>query len=71
MGIKCEICHLNDAQVKDYRQTGLVYSKYWVCPNCFVLNDDWFFKLKYASDREKRKIISEIVEGDWKDYIIG
>ncbi len=70
MGIKCDTCCINQAQVKDYRNVEGIYNKYLVCPNCFMLNDKWFFKLNYAKkELDKRKIISQITEGTWKDYI--
>jgi hypothetical protein len=67
MTIKCEICNINNAQVKDYRKTETdCYTKYLVCSNCFMLNDKWFFKLKYAKKTSRGKIIKRIS----KDYII-
>jgi hypothetical protein len=33
------------------------------------LNNEWFFKLKYAIERiGKKRIISQITEGNLKDY---
>ena len=71
MGVKCEVCGVNIAQAKDYRNTEEGYSKYLVCSNCFMLNDRWFFKLKYAKEgTSKKRVMSKITEGTWKDYFI-
>jgi len=71
MEIKCEICCINKVQVKDYRNTDEGYCKYFVCPNCFMLNDRWFFRLRHAKEGiGKKRIISKIIEGTWKDYLI-
>jgi hypothetical protein len=69
--VRCEVCCTNIAQVKDYRHDEEGYTKYLVCPNCFILNDKWFFKLKYAKEGlGKKKILSQIIEGTWKEYLI-
>ncbi|HEC82725.1 MAG TPA: hypothetical protein ENI53_02445 [Thermoplasmatales archaeon] len=71
MKIRCEICKINKAQLKDYRmpEDSESYNKYLVCLNCFMLDDKWFFKLKYAKEeRDKKKIISKIVNGALEDY---
>ncbi len=71
MSIKCEICGINNARVKDYRNNGISYTKYLVCENCFMLNDRWFFKLKYAKEGiAKREIISQMIEDTWKSYFV-
>ncbi|MEW6685976.1 MAG: hypothetical protein AB1393_07205 [Candidatus Edwardsbacteria bacterium] len=71
MAIKCEVCCINDAQAKDYRNVEGMYGKYLVCPNCFILNDKWFFRLNYAKEGVgKKRILSQITEGSWKDYLI-
>jgi|GEM_PF-1856052 len=73
MAIRCEVCHINKAYVKDYRmaEDSGNYNKYLVCLNCFMLNNEWFFKLKYAKEGiSKKKIILQITEGNWKDYFI-
>lgn len=70
--LKCETCNINNAQVRDYRRTESgYYDKYLVCPNCFMLNDRWFFKLKYAKEKMgKKRIMAQITDGTWRDYII-
>lgn len=71
MPINCEVCGINVAQVKDYRNTETGYNKYLVCPSCFMLNDFWFFKLRYAKEGvSKKRIMSRITDGTWKDYLI-
>ncbi len=71
MVIKCEICCINDAQVKDYRNLGLNYDKYLVCQNCFWLNDIWFLRLKNAKEGvAKKRILAQFTEGLWKDYLM-
>ncbi|MCK4385767.1 MAG: hypothetical protein KAW52_05830 [candidate division Zixibacteria bacterium] len=70
MTVRCEVCCINIAQVKDYRHSGVGYDKYLVCPNCFMLDDRWFFKLKYAKEGiGKKKVMSRITDGTWKDYL--
>lgn len=70
MAVKCEICGINNAQTTDYRNNDGIYSKYVVCPQCFLLNDRWFFKLKYAKEGiSKKKVMAQIIEGTWKDYL--
>lgn len=71
MAIGCQVCGINNAQVKDYRNTGTIYNKYVVCSNCFTLNDKWFFKLNCAKEGvSKRRVMAQITGGTWKDYLI-
>lgn len=68
---KCEVCRINRIFVKDYRRVDDIYDNYLVCSNCCILNDNWFFKLKYSKEGiGKKRILSKIVEGTWKAYII-
>lgn len=71
--IMCECCGVNEAQVKDYRtneETGEL-EKYWVCVNCMQLNDYWFYKLLNTPTLlGKKRVISKIVEGKWKKYLL-
>ena len=70
MTIKCEVCGINSARVKDYRNSETGYNKYLVCSECFMLNDLWFFKLRYAREgMGKKRIIGQITGGTWKDYL--
>jgi len=69
MSVKCEVCLINNAEVKDYRLRQGVYAKYYVCRNCFMLNDEDFFKLKYAKG-DKRTVTMKITGRDWKEYLI-
>jgi len=69
--IKCEVCGINDAEVRDCRYNGNVYDEYLVCYICVWVNDEWFFKLKYAKEgRSKKRIMAQIVKVTWKDYLI-
>ncbi|GAB4290582.1 MAG: hypothetical protein Kow0090_03740 [Myxococcota bacterium] len=73
MAAKCEVCDINEVRVKDYRRSGVTrdYCEYFVCPNCFWLNDYWFFKLKNAKEGiGKKRIISRITEENWKEYLV-
>ncbi len=67
---KCEICKINIVQVKDYRRGENGYDKYLVCQNCFMLDDLWFYKLKYAKEGIcKKRVMSQITHDGWYDYI--
>ena len=71
MVIKCEICNINNAVVKDYRNLTDEYEKYLVCYPCGTLNNYWFQKLKRAKEGLGKKIvISKIIEGNWRGYVI-
>jgi hypothetical protein len=71
MSIKCEVCLVNNAQVKDYRYRTGTYNKYAVCRNCFMLDDESFFKLKYAKEGiAKKRVISMIIGGNRKGYLL-
>ena len=67
----CECCGLNPAEIKDYRgneATGNL-DKFYVCRNCFNLNNYWFYRLMRAKD--KKRIIRQIlVGGDWREWLI-
>lgn len=73
--MKCEVCEVNIAVVKDYRifddDESRNVQKYFVCANCFNLNNHWFTKLMNAKEGKGKKIImAKIVEGSWEDYIL-
>lgn len=71
MILKCGICKINIARIKDYRRGEIGYDKYLVCPNCFMLNDLWFYKLKYAKEGVgKKRIISQIIGDGWENYLL-
>jgi len=67
----CECCGLNKAEVKDYRGdevTGDI-NEYYVCENCFHLNNYWFNRLRRV--KNKKRIIKLILGGgDWKEWLI-
>jgi len=73
--MKCDCCTINEAIVKDYREdersgTGNL-DKYYVCGNCLHLNNHWFYKLMETPTLlGKKRVMSKIVEGSWKEYII-
>jgi len=72
---KCDVCGINRACIKDYRDLtdqGMdVDVSYWVCYNCLNLNNYWFLKLYNAKNGlGKKRVISKIVEGDWKEWVI-
>ena len=69
MNIKCEICLVNNMEIKDYRLRQGTYTKYYVCRNCFMLNDEDFFKLKNVKG-DRKKTIMEITGRDWKEYLV-
>lgn len=71
MSIKCEVCLINNAQVKDYRYRAGTYNKYIVCGNCFMLDDESFFKLKYAKgETGKKRVIAMLTGRNWKEYLL-
>ncbi len=71
MSIKCEACLINHAEVKDHRYSVGGYNKYVVCSNCFKLNDECFFRLKYAKEGiSKKRVISRIMGENWESYLL-
>ena len=71
--IKCEVCGLNEAVIKDYRidpYTGDT-AKHYVCTSCFLLPDFWYWKLLEANTKkEKIKVLRELYGRNWKTHII-
>jgi len=71
--IKCEVCSLNEAVVKDYRTdpyTGDIATHY-VCVSCYLLSDFWYWRLLEAqSKKQKIKVLREIYGRNWKSHII-
>jgi len=68
---KCDCCGLNVAEVKDYRENPANndLDKFYVCRNCFYLDNYWFYRLLNAKD--KKRIIRKILEGDdWRKWLI-
>lgn len=71
MSIKCEVCLINDARAKDFRYRAGTYNKYAVCCNCFMLDDESFFRLKYAKEEAtKKRVIAMITGENWKEYLL-
>jgi len=71
----CECCELNRIEVRDYRDLsdqGLdIFAEFYVCRNCFHLNNFWFLKLMNAKGRGKKRVINRILEGDdWRKWLI-
>lgn len=68
----CDLCTLNPVRgqtQRDFRNHGEpLVGTYSVCGKCSRLNNFWFLRLMKAPD--KRKVLGELMEGDWTDWAV-
>lgn len=67
----CECCGINKVSIRDIRSTHNT-EDFYVCVNCFNLNDYSFFELYHAvkNTENHRDIIESIIDGHWAEWII-
>lgn len=69
--LSCEVCGINIATAKDYREEHEESIQYYVCGNCLSINDEWYFRILRAKDGiGKKRVLGRLTEKGWKAYLI-